>query len=153
MKALTMGRKKLSGSNSETITYKQVYQWWRLMLSPADRNDHTKLELSRAWESPCNWSPYWSSEEFPTILFLTETKFKVREMESIKSELGFFAMLVVSCESRRGGLALLWKEEDVTIITQTYSPNHIDVRVHTNDSMWRLTRIYRHPEEERKSET
>ena len=92
-------------------------------------------------------------KQVPKILFLMETKLNVSEMESIKSELGFSAMLAMPCESRRGGLALLWKEEDMTIETQTYSPNHIDVRVHTNDSMWRLTRIYRHPEEERKSET
>ena len=74
-------------------------------------------------------------------------------MESIKSKLGFSTMLAMPCESHRGGLALLWKEEDVTIKTQNYSPNHIDVRVHTNGSMWRLTGIYRHLEEERKSET
>ena len=74
-------------------------------------------------------------------------------MESIKSKLGFSTMLAMPCESHRGGLALLWKEEDVTIKTQTYSPNHIDVRVHTNGSMWRLIGIYRHLEEERKSET
>ena len=92
-------------------------------------------------------------KQVPNILFLMETQLKVSVMESIKSELGFSAMLTMPCESHKGGLALLWKEEDVTIETQTYSPNHIDVRVHTNDSMWRLTRIYRHPEEERKSET
>jgi len=56
-------------------------------------------------------------KQIPIILFLMETKLKVREMESIKSELGFFAMLAVSCKSCRGGLALLWKEEDVTIET------------------------------------
>ena len=92
-------------------------------------------------------------KQVPTILFLMETKLNVHEMEPIKSELGFSAMLAVSCESHKGGLALLWKEEDVTIETQTYSPNHIDGRVHTNGSMWRLTGIYRHPEEERKCET
>ena len=38
--------------------------------------------------------------------------------------------------------------------TETYSPNHIDVRVHTQASpLWRLTGIYGHPEEQRKTET
>ena len=52
-----------------------------------------------------------------------------------------------------GGLALLWKADEVTIDTQTYSPNHIDVKVHTYDSLWRLTGIYEHLEEELKGET
>ena len=56
-------------------------------------------------------------KQVPTILFLMETKLNVHEMEPIKSELAFSAMLVVSCESHKGGLALLWKEEDVTIET------------------------------------
>ena len=61
-------------------------------------------------------------------------------------------MLVMSCDSRRGGLALLWKVDDVTVDTQTYLPNHIDVRVHTHASpLWRLTGIYGHPEEELKA--
>ena len=58
----------------------------------------------------------------PIILFLMETKLTVREMESIKSELGFFSMLAISSKGRQGGLALLWK-----IDVQTYSPYHIDV--------------------------
>ena len=40
-----------------------------------------------------------------------ETKLFVREMELIKAELGFPSMLAVSYESRRGGLALLWKAD------------------------------------------
>ena len=52
-----------------------------------------------------------------------------------------------------GGLALHWKADEVTIDTQTYSPNHIDTRVHTYDSLWRLTGIYQHSEEELKGET
>ena len=41
----------------------------------------------------------------------------------------------------------------MTIDTQTYSPNHIDVKVHTYDSLWRLTGIYKHLEEELNGET
>ncbi|KAK9995717.1 hypothetical protein SO802_020403 [Lithocarpus litseifolius] len=74
-------------------------------------------------------------------------------MKSIKTKLGFDGMLAVSCNGRRGGLALLWRE-GVTVDTQTYSPNHIDVAVHTQSSpIWRLTGIYGHPEEERKLDT
>ena len=52
-----------------------------------------------------------------------------------------------------GGQAQLWKANKVTIDTQTYSPNHIHERVHTYDSLWRLTGIYEHSEEELKGET
>ena len=43
----------------------------------------------------------------PTILFLMETKMTVQEMEPIKAELGFQAMIVVSSEGRRGGLGIV----------------------------------------------
>ena len=89
----------------------------------------------------------------PTILFLMETKLTDREMEPIKAKLGFPSMLAVSCDNRRGGITLLWRA-DVIVDTQTYSPNHIDVRVHTQASpLWRLTGIYGHPEEQHKIET
>ena len=90
----------------------------------------------------------------PTILFLMEKKnLTLSKMEPIKTELGFSAMLAVSCDCCRGGLALLWKVDEVTIDTHTYSPNHIAVRVHTYDSLWRLIGIYEHLEEELKGET
>ncbi|XP_075650201.1 uncharacterized protein LOC142620776 [Castanea sativa] len=89
----------------------------------------------------------------PIILFLMETKLTDREMKPIKMELGFYGLLSVSCNDYRGGLALLWKEE-VTVDTQTYSPNHIDVNVHTQTSPnWRLIGTYGHSVEERKIET
>ena len=82
-----------------------------------------------------------------------ETKLIDREMEPMKRELGFYGMLVVSCNGRRGGLAQLWRV-DVTVDTQTYSPNHIDVSMHAQTSLvWRLIGLYGHPEEELKPET
>ena len=86
-------------------------------------------------------------------MFLKETKLTDREMESIKRELSFYGMLVVSSNGRRGGLALLWRAE-VTVDTQTYSPNHINVHVHAQTSqLWKLTGLYGHPGEELKAET
>lgn len=77
----------------------------------------------------------------------------VREMESIKTELGFPFMLAVSSEGRRGGLALLWKS-DVVVDTQTFSPYHIDVQVLIPSMQpWRLTGIYGYLEEQLKPET
>ena len=89
----------------------------------------------------------------PTILFLMETKRNVREMEPIKTELGFQSMLAVSSEGRRGGLALFWKTE-VVVDTNTYSPHHIDAKVIPYSGQpWRLTSIYGYVEEQQKSET
>ena len=47
-----------------------------------------------------------------------ETKLTVREMESIKAELGFQGMLVMSSDGRKGGLAMLWKTE---VVLDTYT--------------------------------
>ena len=92
-------------------------------------------------------------QKAPTILFLMETKFSVREMEPIKAELGYPSMLAVSSEGRKGGLALFWAAE-VVVDTQTYSPNHIDANICIQNSPpWRLTGVYGHPEKERKVET
>ena len=92
-------------------------------------------------------------KKVPTILFLMTTKLTVREMEPIKSELGFPSMLAVSNEGRRGGLALLWKSE-VVVNTQTYSPHHIDVQVLGQPSQpWRLTGFYGYLEKQMKPET
>ena len=89
----------------------------------------------------------------PTILFLIETKLTDREIEPIQRDLGFYGMLAMSCNGRRGGLALLWRA-DVNVDTKTYSPNHIDVSIHTQTSpIWRLTGLYGHPKEELKPET
>ena len=45
------------------------------------------------------------------------------------------------------GLALLWKEK-VTIATQTYSLNHINVKIMCSLQLeWRLAEVYSHPEE------
>ena len=75
---------------------------------PAGHNDHYKMELPglgnhRAVEILAELV----RRKVPIILFLMETKLNVREMEPIKTELGFQSMLVVSSEGRRGGLALL----------------------------------------------
>ena len=91
-------------------------------------------------------------QKAPTIFFLMETKLFIREMEPIKTELGYPSMLAISSEGRKGRLALLWVAE-VVVDTQIYSLNHIDANICTQNSpSWRLTGVYGHPEEERKAE-
>lgn len=64
----------------------------------------------------------------PTILFLMETKLTVREIISIRDELNFQYILAISCDGRKGGLALLWKNE-IEVHHLTSLPNHIDVHI------------------------
>ena len=56
----------------------------------------------------------------PKILFLMETKRTVEEMRSIQADLLYDEMLAVPCLGRRGGLAMLWKEEEVKLHPNLY---------------------------------
>lgn len=66
-------------------------------------------------------------KEDPNIVFLQETKLKVRQMEKCKFKLGFDNCLVVDCVGS-GGLALLWKNE-VLLKVNSYSKSHIDAQI------------------------
>ena len=91
-------------------------------------------------------------EKSPKVLFLMETKQSVEEMRRIQADLPYCCMLAIPREQRRGGLALLWKE-DVKLHIQTYSPNHIDALIlNGSDPPWRLTGFYGWLEEQRKRE-
>ena len=89
----------------------------------------------------------------PIVVFLMETKAKIRRMERIRNKLGFANHLCVPCMGRSGGLALLWTRE-VDIEIKSYSKNHIDVVVKEQGSnlCWRLTGFYGHPETYRRYE-
>ena len=96
---------------------------------------------------------YLMREKAPKVLFLMETKQTVKEMKWIQNELHFDAMLVVACLGRRGGLAMLWKEE-VDLNIQTYNQNHIDALILTKQNMsWRIIGFYGKPEEHLRRET
>uniref|UniRef100_A0A803LIH2 Endonuclease/exonuclease/phosphatase domain-containing protein n=1 Tax=Chenopodium quinoa TaxID=63459 RepID=A0A803LIH2_CHEQI len=77
--------------------------------------------------------------EHPQLSFLSETRLKSFEMGEGRK--------------RRGGLAILWRPVfDLTI--QSFSSNHIDTRVISDDSdEWRFTGIYGYPVEENKVKT
>ena len=82
-----------------------------------------------------------------------ETKQSVEEMRKIQANLPYRYMLVVPSIQRKGGLALLWKEE-VNLHIQTYSPNHIDALIfEETNPLWRLTDFYGWPEEQQKKES
>ncbi|XP_048496581.1 uncharacterized protein LOC125495795 [Beta vulgaris subsp. vulgaris] len=97
------------------------------------------------------------SSEHPQIVFLSETKLKNHEMESVKKKLRWEHILAVDCEGegrrRRGGLALMWRST-IKIQITSFSANHIDVIVGEEDQgEWRFTGIYGFPEEENKDKT
>ena len=93
----------------------------------------------------------------PKIVFLMETKQTVDEIRKLKEDLHFIGGLVVprdrSWGGRRGGLAMLWKDE-VDLHIQTYSPHHINAIIQTNPrNPWRITGFYGYPEESHKHES
>ena len=88
------------------------------------------------------------------ILFLMETQRTVEEMRSIQVDLPYNAMLAVPCLGKRGGLTMLWKEEEVNLHIQTYTQNHIDALVLTDPTKpWRIIGFYGRPEEHLRHKT
>ena len=83
----------------------------------------------------------------PKIVFLMETKSKVKRMEKIKNRIGFTNGLIVPSRGRSDGMALFWTRE-VNLDTNNYSGNHIDaiVREIECNFKWRITGFYGHPE-------
>ena len=115
-----------------------------MWISPADINESIKLELPGSWKPKCSRCPLSPCEGKSSqgFFFLMETKQLVEEMRRIHADLPYRCMLIVPSEQRRGGLALLWKE-DVDLHIQTYSPNHIDaLTLNGSDPLWRLTGFY-----------
>ena len=91
-------------------------------------------------------------EKAPSVLFLMETKQSVEEMRKLQADLPYRGMLAVPSIHRRGGLALLWKE-DIDLHLQTYSPHHIDAVIKGENSVSRFTGFYGWPEEQRKRDS
>ncbi|KAK2647505.1 hypothetical protein Ddye_014994 [Dipteronia dyeriana] len=87
----------------------------------------------------------------PEIMFLMETKVNHVVMENIRVKLGYAGKFVVDVVGRKGGLCLFWSDNlDVSLLS--YSLFHIDVRVVShNDTTWRFTGFYGHPESNKRS--
>ena len=87
-------------------------------------------------------------EKAPDVLFLKEIKRTVDEMKLIQAELHYDGMFAVPCILRAGGLAMLWKEQQVDLHVQTYTQNHINAHIRTNPSApWRIIGFYGRLEE------
>lgn len=104
------------------------------------------------------------SLNFPTFIFLCETRCTVAEMTKVRQNIGWRNCFSVSFKlvtkkgdkgvSRSGGIAMLWAD-DVPISLHSYSDNHIDVLVgEVNDpKRWRFTGIYGFPRVEDRHRT
>ena len=57
-----------------------------------------------------------------------EMKPLIQEIDPIKNEIGFNSMLAISSIRRSGDIALLWKDS-ITVDSQTFFLNHIDVYI------------------------
>ena len=90
----------------------------------------------------------------PDIVFLMETKSKVKHMERIKNKVGFANGLIVPSRGRSRGVALFWNRE-INLEIKSFSGNHIDafVRETDNSSTWRITGFYGHPETHKRYES
>lgn len=63
-------------------------------------------------------------------------------MEKVRRSCGFLNGIEVSAEGSKGGLCLAWKE-NVSIILESYSRNHIDVSIQTDmNKKWLFTGFY-----------
>ncbi|XP_050242088.1 uncharacterized protein LOC126691051 [Quercus robur] len=85
-------------------------------------------------------------EKNPILVFLAETKATTERMKGFQYKLGFTQGIVVPCDGKSGGLAMLWKE-GVDVRFKSCSHSHIDVVVHGEGSggPWRTTGFYGHP--------
>ena len=71
----------------------------------------------------------------------------MEEIRRVRANLPYRCMVPVPSIHKRGGLALLWKE-DVDVHEQTYSPHHIDALIKDKIFVWRFTSFYGWPEEQ-----
>lgn len=68
-------------------------------------------------------------------------------MKSCKYHIGFFNCLLVDCDGRSGGVALLWKK-DINLSVISFSKFHIDALIQDdadNSKDWYLKGVYGHP--------
>ncbi|XP_042972796.1 uncharacterized protein LOC122304603 [Carya illinoinensis] len=92
--------------------------------------------------------------EVPAVLFLMETKLTSRQMERIRVRVGFECCFVVNSDGRKGGVALLWRNE-IKLSIKSFSLFHIDAKISGTDGgmEWKFTGLYGHLEIEKREET
>ena len=88
----------------------------------------------------------------PEIVFLLKTWSDKEWMEWVRCQLKFVGCFTIPSDGRGGGLALLWKEEDVVWV-DSFSQFHINALVHGgSENTWCLTGFYSEPDTSRRIE-
>lgn len=67
-----------------------------------------------------------------TLVFLAETKASTSRMKGLQCKLELTQGIIVSCDGRSDGLALLWRE-GMKVEFKSYSHSHIDVVVYEGE--------------------
>jgi exonuclease III len=93
-------------------------------------------------------------EKKPSFLFLMETISKKERMEILRVKFGYEGLFVVEPVGRSGGLALFWRVAEELEI-QNYSRRHINdiVKLPDEESPWKLTGFYGHPDPSKRWES
>jgi hypothetical protein len=88
----------------------------------------------------------------PCFIFLIETLCMHKQMEKIRSLLGFEGLFVMNPVGRSGGLAILWKRKNSLEIFN-YSRFHINAVISEEDgsSGWKFTGFYGNPDAAKRS--
>ena len=89
----------------------------------------------------------------PMIVFLSKTWSGRDRMEWIRGQLKFNGCFTVPSTGWGGGLALLWKNEDMVWV-DSFSNYQIDAIVHRgSENAWQLTGFYGEPETSKRNES
>ncbi|XP_031126982.1 uncharacterized protein LOC116029213 [Ipomoea triloba] len=92
------------------------------------------------------------SSKQPEVVFLMETKVGKRHVERLRVRLGFEGAFCVEPVGLSGGLAMLWRCNNVVTLLN-YSNNHIDLVVAVPGTPeWRITGFYGYSERSRRHE-
>jgi hypothetical protein len=88
----------------------------------------------------------------PEVVFLCETKQKVKYMDRIKWSLGFSNGVTVDCQGKSGGMVLWWKN-GVNVSVRPWSQYYIDAAINFNGQTWRFNGIYGEPRSDLRNKT
>ncbi|KAL0444780.1 UNVERIFIED_CONTAM: hypothetical protein Slati_2200700 [Sesamum latifolium] len=87
------------------------------------------------------------------LVFLSETKCKARRVDRLNEKFNYHG-IGVDLAGKGSGLSLVWRK-DVDVWLQSFSGNHIDVMVKSDDCPmpWHFTGVYGNPDIARRKET
>ena len=131
-----------------------LFQWWRLCVIPANRNELLNLKLS-GLGNLCTGNEIANIVQAKdlSVVFIAETWVDEASLKDVKQKIQFENMFVVPREARGGGLVLFWRDT-IAVTIEGSDKNHVDVIIHKNtDLEWRFTGFYGELETQRRSES